>query len=222
MSNAFDFAADFPGFELRASASWSAPRAALFGPSGSGKSTILETLLGLRTDVRGTARLRGRRLDGAAPRERRLAWVPQDAALFPHLDANANLRFAAAPDAPFDEVVAGLELGSLLARRPRQLSGGERQRVALGRALLSGARELLLDEPLASLDRALRRRVTAFLLSQARERDLGWLLVSHDPEEVHSLADEVLLLADGRVEGTYPTREGLERALRVALAVAHE
>lgn len=216
-----DLSASYPGFQLRARASWSASRAALFGPSGSGKSSILEAMLGLRDEVRGTVRLGGRDRHGLSIRDRGLAWVPQDAALLPHRSVRQNLLFAAASGERIDEVAGALQIHHLLERRTTSLSGGERQRVALGRALLSGRDFLLLDEPLASLDRPLRKRVAEYLLEQSKRHSLSWLLVSHDPEEVARLADETLLLRDGAVEAVLPTREALERAYASALDPDH-
>jgi len=215
--NHFSLRADFAGFRLRVDAAWSAHRAALFGPSGSGKSTILEALLGLRADVDGEVILAGRSIAGIRPQHRDLGWVPQDAALFPHRSVRENLLFAARDGQRLGHIAEALQLGPLLERRTAGLSGGERQRVALGRALLSGRRFLLLDEPLASLDRGLRKHVAEFLLEEARERSLRWLLVSHDAEEVHRLADQTILIRDGAIEAVMETRLALERALATAL-----
>lgn len=196
--NAFDFRARFPGFELAAAAAWSARRAALFGASGSGKSTILEALAGLRPEVAGEATLGGRRVDGLPSRERRVGWVPQDAALFPHMTAGENVEFAVrarGDGAAARRAIDALEIGDLLDRPATALSGGERQRVAIARALASGATFLLLDEPLSAIDRPLRTRVLPFL-----ERiETPFLFVGHDPLEVAALADHVIVLEGGRV-----------------------
>ncbi|MBR0682940.1 molybdenum ABC transporter ATP-binding protein [Roseomonas eburnea] len=184
---------------------------ALFGPSGCGKSTILAAVAGLLRPQSGRVALDGAvLLDTAAgiclpPERRRCGVVFQDARLFPHLSVETNLRYGlrrAPRDAEgpgFEEVVALLGIGHLLARRPAGLSGGERQRVALGRALLARPRLLLMDEPLAALDAARRTEVLPFL---ARLRDAARqpiLYVTHALEEVDALADHLVLLEAGRV-----------------------
>lgn len=201
--NAFDLRARFAGFSLEAAAAWDAPATALFGASGSGKTTILETLAGLRPEVAGTALLRGRRLERLPARARRVGWVPQDASLFPHLTVRENLEFAATarggPAASIDEAADALELGPLLDQRASALSGGERQRAALARALASRPDFLLLDEPLASIDRPLRVRVLPFLQAIPARLGIPFLLVSHDPLEVQALAAHAIVLERGRV-----------------------
>jgi len=189
---------------------------ALFGPSGCGKSTILAGVAGLLRPQQGRVVLDGTTvLDSQAgihlpPERRRCGVVFQDARLFPHLSVETNLRYglrraprdAEGPD--FAEVVALLGIGHLLARRPARLSGGERQRVALGRALLSRPRVLLMDEPLAALDAARRAEVLPFL---ARLRDaarLPILYVTHALDEVDALADHLVLLEAGRVLAAGP------------------
>lgn len=181
-----------------------------FGPSGSGKTSLLESVAGLRSPLGRLAFDDQVWLDTRAgihlpPDRRGVGYVPQDSLLFPHLDVRANLRFGGSH--LFDGVVDVLELEPLLSRGVTTLSGGERQRVALGRALCSGPRLMLLDEPLASLDAALRGRVLPFLRRVRREFDQPMLLVSHDPTVVQALADEVVLLERGRAtERGEPTR----------------
>ena len=172
----------------------------LSGPSGSGKTTILEVVAGLRHPVSGRVdfdgRLlldTGRRIDLPA-RDRRVGYAPQDAALFPHLTVRRNVLYGAgraSSTPPLDEVTAMLEVEALIDRRPSGLSGGERQRVALARALLSGPDLLLLDEPLAAVDTARRRRVLGRLIAFLRDRELPAIHVSHDATELAS-ADHVL------------------------------
>jgi molybdate transport system ATP-binding protein len=184
---------------------------ALFGRSGSGKTTIVEILAGLLEPDAGDLRLGDLVLfDTAAayslPAERRrIGYVFQDARLFPHLTVRGNLRYGQkrAASAPhiisFDEVTELLGLAPLLARRPYTLSGGERQRVALGRALLSQPRLLLLDEPLASLDAARRAEVLPYFEALRDRLSIPMIYVSHQFEEVLRLADHVVLLEGGRV-----------------------
>ena len=185
---------------------------ALIGRSGAGKSTVLQAACGLLRPAAGRVALDGRALFDAAagidlpPAARRLGVVFQDGRLFPHRSVRGNLQYGAqrAPagkdDGPgFDEVVALLGLGALLARRPFQLSGGERQRVALGRALLSRPRALLMDEPLASLDPPRRHELLGYLAGLPARLNLPILYVTHQMDEVMRLADRVVLMADGAV-----------------------
>ncbi len=190
----------------------------LFGPSGCGKSTILAVIAGLlapqegRVALGGTVLLDTARRLALPPEHRRCGLVFQDARLFPHLSVETNLRYglrraprdATGPD--FGEVVALLGLEGLLGRRPAGLSGGERQRVALGRALLSRPRLLLMDEPLSALDAARRAEVLPFL-ARLRTARLPILYVTHALEEVDALADRIVLLEDGRVLAEGPVEE---------------
>jgi len=200
-------------FELEADFTTTHRVTGVFGVSGSGKTTLLETVAGLRRGARGTVRFGGEvwldtgRRAWTPPERRGIGYVPQDSLLFPHLDVRGNLRAGEGRasrnghggDVSFDSVVRVLELEPLLGRAVRTLSGGERQRVALGRALCSGPRLLLLDEPLASLDAALRRRVLPFLARVQAEFALPILLVSHDPVEVQALCEDLVVLREGKV-----------------------
>ena len=194
----------------------------LFGPSGAGKSSVLEALAGIRRGARGRIEVGGRTwLDSdrgiaLAPEERGVGYVPQELALFPHRDVIGHLRFgerraqrALAPPrrlAP-EHVLELLELAPLAHRPVTALSGGERQRVALGRALCSAPALLLLDEPLASLDLALRRRILPYLLRVREEFGIPTVHVSHEPSEVTLLCSEVCVLARGRVVACGPPAE---------------
>jgi ABC-type molybdate transport system ATPase subunit len=126
--------------------------------------------------------------------------VPQDFLLFPHLTVMKNLGYSGASDEEVRKMAEHLFLTDLLSRRPRRLSGGERQRVALGRALLSRPRLLLLDEPFSSLDRPLRGRVAAVVRRHARGRGTSVVLVSHDEEDATAVAEEHWSLSQGRLE----------------------
>ena len=201
---------DREGFRLDVDLRCDARVAVLFGPSGSGKTTLLEAVLGLHAHARPTVRLAGRWLDDperglSLPiHERALGWVPQEPLLFPHLDVLGNLRFGL-PRAGSDgtrslaAAIEVLELGPLLARRVDALSGGERARVALGRALASGPRALLLDEPLAALDLGLRARVLPYLLRVRDALDLPILYITHDPDEAQIVGEWVAVLDGGRL-----------------------
>ncbi|HSU17662.1 molybdenum ABC transporter ATP-binding protein [Longimicrobium sp.] len=212
-------------FELEADFTTTHRVTGVFGVSGSGKTTLLETVAGLRRGAHGVVRFgddvwqdSGRRA-WVPPERRGIGYVPQDSLLFPHLDVRGNLRAGEGRaarnghrgDVSLDSVVRVLELGPLLGRAVRTLSGGERQRVALGRALCSGPRLLLLDEPLASLDAALRRRVLPFLARVQAEFALPILLVSHDPVEVQALCDDLIVLREGRVVARGEPRAVLAR-----------
>ncbi len=188
----------------------------IFGHSGAGKTTLLESIAGLRRAI-GTIRVRGETwLDtehgiDLPARQRGVGYVPQDTLLFPHWSVTQNLLAGSSragrrrDHAPaFERVVEVLELGECRATPVADLSGGERQRVALGRAILSGARQLLLDEPLASLDLPLRRRILPFLLRVQEQFGLPTLTVSHDVTEMKVLAREVLVLDRGRVLASGP------------------
>jgi molybdate transport system ATP-binding protein len=188
----------------------------LFGPSGAGKSTLLHMIAGLERPDEGSITLDGaaildapRRID-VPPHRRGAGMVFQDARLFPHRSVRGNLRYgerrrAARGAAPaFDEVVRLLALEPLVDRRIGGLSGGERQRVALGRAILSSPRVLLLDEPLASLDLAAKRELVPFLREVRDALRIPMLYVSHDLEEILQLTDELVLMRDGRVVACGP------------------
>lgn len=178
---------------------------AVFGPSGGGKSTLLRTLAGVERRVAGVVRVGGETwLDSGKgifvpPWERGVGWVPQDYLLFPHLNVRENLRYGGGGPAEVEEMARLLFVDHLLERRPRRLSGGEQQRVALGRALLSRPRILLLDEPFSALDRPLRIRVGAELRTHVADRKIRLLLVSHDEADASALAQEHWLLSQGRL-----------------------
>jgi molybdate transport system ATP-binding protein len=186
------------------------PALGVFGPSGAGKTTVLEALAGLRPEVRGRIEVDGRTwLDSERgvrlpPEQRGVGYVPQDLLLFPHLDVTANLRLGerraprAARRPARARVLEVLELGPLVGRAVGELSGGERQRVALARALCSAPDLLLLDEPLANLDRRLRQRILPYLVRVRREFGVPTIYVSHDPAEMALLAEEISVLEAGR------------------------
>jgi len=195
------------GFALRVATRIDGGVTAVMGPSGSGKTSLLEAVAGLRRAARGRLALDGDVLldsdKGIAlpPEARRVGYVPQDAGLFPHLSAGDNVRFGTrADDAAVASAVATLEIGGLLERYPASLSGGEKQRVALARALATRPRLLLLDEPLAALDVALRERILPYLLRVRDEWKTPALYVTHNVGEALALAGGVVLLRAGRVE----------------------
>jgi molybdate transport system ATP-binding protein len=189
----------------------SASVTALFGPSGAGKTSIVNAIAGLLTPREGTIIIGGRVvLDTAAgiclsARARRVGYVFQDSRLFPHMSVRDNLLFgwrrapAKASESEIANVIELLGLAHLLDRFPRALSGGEKSRVALGRSLLSSPDILLLDEPLAALDQARRAEILPYLERLRDEAKLPMLYVSHAVDEVARMADEIVVLKDGRV-----------------------
>jgi len=194
-------------FSLSARIELDSRAAALFGPSGAGKTTVLDSIAGLRTPRRGSIAVDGRVLFSSSarinlpPHQRRVGYVPQDVALFPHMNVRRNLEYGTHPGSSpaLERVVGMLEIDRLVDRQVTELSGGERQRVALGRALMSGPSLLLLDEPLAAVDVPLRRRILPYLQRVRDEMRIPIVYVSHDREEVEALADTVIRLDLGRI-----------------------
>jgi molybdate transport system ATP-binding protein len=190
------------------------------GASGAGKSSLLELVAGLRRPRRGRIALEGVPLDDVEralhrePPARQVGWVPQDGALFPHLAVRANLLYGARRGGGERELAAlaeRLELDTLLERGVAALSGGEQRRVAIGRALLSGARLLLVDEPFAGLDRDRRERVAQALFRVRDELGVRAIVVSHDLDGLHEWAEEIVVLQRGRVVRRGAAAELLER-----------
>ena len=202
---------------------------ALFGRSGAGKSSVLNAIAGLLAPRSGHIAIdgeclldTGRGIDVPAER-RRIGYVFQDGRLFPHLSVRRNLLYGALPhdaarNADFPAIVDLLELRGLLDRWPQTLSGGERQRVAIGRALLSRPRALLLDEPLTGLHAEARAQVLDYLRRLKQELRVFTLLVTHLPDEVGALADEVVRLDAGRIVRQVTIAEFIAR--RAAFAAA--
>jgi molybdate transport system ATP-binding protein len=193
-------------FTLEVSVTLDAPTTALYGPSGAGKTTLLELIAGIRKPYVGQMQLNGRvvfdRGVFVSPRQRRVGYVPQDDALFPHLSVRQNVFYGAARkngDDRGDDVIDVLEIGALLDRGIRHLSGGERKRIALARALLTRPEILLLDEPLAGVDVALRDRVLAFLLRVRDEFPIPMIYVTHHMQEVEAICEEIIVLERGKV-----------------------
>ncbi|HEY4233148.1 MAG TPA: molybdenum ABC transporter ATP-binding protein [Lacipirellulaceae bacterium] len=211
------------GFRFDAQFEAAAGVTALFGPSGAGKTTILGIIAGTLRPERGLVRLDEQVLLDTdrgvclPPERRHVGCVFQDQRLFPHLSIEANLRYGlrrgTARSVDFSKVVDVLELASLLARYPSTLSGGQQQRVALGRAVLSGPKLLLLDEPLTALDASLKDRVVVYLDYLLNEWQIPTLFVSHDQVDVRRFAAQVVVVSAGRIVGSGPTASTLDQAL---------
>jgi molybdate transport system ATP-binding protein len=171
----------------------------VFGPSGSGKTSLLEAIAGIRRPDAGEIRIGDRILFSSAKkidlpaRERHIGYVPQDALLFPNLDVKGNIRYGA-KSADFESLIAILDLQGLLDRRVGMLSGGEKQRVAIARALMTRPSILLLDEPLAGVDRERRDVILPYILRIRKELHVPLIYVTHDEAELNSIADRVLRL----------------------------
>ena len=212
-----------PGFTL--DVSWEAGEkvVALFGPSGSGKTLTLQSLAGLIRPDAGRIVVDGRvffdherRVD-ITPQERRLGYVFQGYALFPHLTVEDNVAFGLRSRGREErrrrmgEVMERLGLTGLARRRPRELSGGQQQRVALGRALAVDPGLLLLDEPLSALDAPLRRQLRSELIGIVREWGIATVLVTHDLAEAFEIAERIMIYDQGRVVQAAPKSDILSR-----------
>lgn len=184
-------------FTLDVSATLANGTTALYGPSGAGKTTLLELIAGIRKPRSGTIELDGRMIHDVAPRHRRIGYVPQDDVLFPHLSVRQNIFYGG--DANAAEIIDALEIAPLLDRGVQRLSGGERKRVALARALVTRPNLLLLDEPLAGVDIALRDRVLAYLVRVREKFPVPTIYVTHHMQEVEAICDEIVVLERGRL-----------------------
>ena len=181
---------------------------ALVGPSGCGKSTILRMIAGLEPITEGTIAIDGRRVDGLPPRDRDVAMVFQNYALYPHMTVYGNLAFGlrlrggtkAETDRKVREAATLLGIEDLLHRKPQALSGGQRQRVAVGRAIVRRPKAFLFDEPLSSLDAKLRLEMRAELKRLHRRLATTTVYVTHDQAEAMALADRVVVMKDGVVQ----------------------
>ncbi len=196
---------------------------ALFGRSGAGKTSVINIIAGLVEPDDGHIAVNGSTIVDTARQlslpmhRRRIGYVFQEGRLFPHLSVRQNLLYGRwftgdrGTSADVDRIVGMLGLGLLLDRRPAGLSGGEKQRVAIGRALLSNPRLLLMDEPLASLDEARKQEILPYIERLRDSSDVPIVFVSHSVSEVARLATTIILLADGRVAAAGPVSEILQR-----------
>lgn len=175
----------------------------LFGPSGSGKTSLLEAIAGIRTPDAGEIRVGDRTLFSSQQainvpaRHRRIGYVPQDALLFPNMTVTQNIRYGA-KRGDFAGLVDILDLQPLVDRGVQKLSGGEKQRVAIARALMTEPSILLLDEPLAGVDRGRREVILPYILRIRKELHVPLIYVTHDEAELTAIADRVLRISAGR------------------------
>ncbi|WP_238012276.1 ABC transporter ATP-binding protein [Dactylosporangium sp. AC04546] len=180
----------------------------LVGPSGCGKSTILRIVAGLEEETGGTVSIDGTVVTGMPPKQRDIAMVFQNYALYPHMDVAGNLAFALrlrkVPRERRDELVLDtarmLEIGDLLDRKPKALSGGQRQRVAMGRAIVRHPRVFLMDEPLSNLDAKLRVSMRAELRRLHGQQGITTVYVTHDQVEAMTLGDRIAVVDHGRLQ----------------------
>jgi multiple sugar transport system ATP-binding protein len=180
----------------------------LVGPSGCGKSTLLRMIAGLEKIDEGTLRIGDRVVNSLPPKERDIAMVFQNYALYPHMTVRANMAFslmvAKTPRARIDERVLQaariLGLEAMLDRFPRQLSGGQRQRVAMGRAIVRDPQVFLFDEPLSNLDAKLRVAMRAEIKELHQRLRTTSIYVTHDQVEAMTMADQIVVMHDGRIE----------------------
>jgi sn-glycerol 3-phosphate transport system ATP-binding protein len=193
--------------------------AVLLGPSGCGKSTTLRLIAGLDTATSGRIRIDGTDVTDRPPAKRGLSMVFQNYALFPHLSVAENILFglkvrrvpAADRRRRLERAADILGLGALLGRKPSQLSGGQQQRVALARAIVAESRLCLMDEPLSNLDAKLRAEMRHEIRDLQRRLDMTMIYVTHDQAEALSMADQVVLMRDGRIEQDAAPAELYER-----------
>ncbi|MGA9702038.1 molybdenum ABC transporter ATP-binding protein [Pseudomonas sp.] len=200
----------------------------IFGNSGAGKTSLMEIVAGLRKPAAGFIAIDDQVLiditarKSLAPERRDVGYVPQDLALFPHLSVRKNLAYGHKPIAApsginLAHVTGVLEIEPLLDRPISDLSGGQKQRVAFARALLASPRLLLMDEPLASLDQELKLTILTYLKRIRDEFKIPMLYVSHSPDEVIELCDQVIVMRDGKCLRTCPPEEIFEASTSMAL-----
>jgi molybdate transport system ATP-binding protein len=206
---------DSSRFDLNVSFNCAVQRVVLFGPSGAGKTQTLRMIAGITAPDAGRVSVAGRLLFDHAggvslsPQDRRLGYVFQDYALFPHLTVRQNIAFAccrgwrnpkrSAEEPQVDTWIERFQLQGLAGHYPHQLSGGQRQRTALARALVNQPAALLLDEPFAALDKGLRQQLRDELLELQTALGIPLLLITHDDDDVRCLAEQVVCLDAGRV-----------------------
>ncbi len=199
---------------------------ALLGPSGCGKTTLLRLMAGLETPDAGTVAIEGVDMTGTPPYGRPVNMMFQSYALFPHMTVVDNVAFGLKQDrlAPAEiearakEALAAVEMEAFAARKPHQLSGGQRQRVALARCIAKRPKALLLDEPMAALDKHLRERTQLELLTLRRRLGISFVVVTHDQDEAMTMADRIAVMDRGRILQIDTPRGLYERPAQQAVA----
>lgn len=205
MSLFVDIKKSFLGFELDVQFEATGGVCALYGRSGSGKTNVIKAIAGLLRPDSGVVRLDEIVLTDTNNRQfvpvhkRRMGYVFQEGRLFPHLSVKSNLLYGAASERELDKTVAMLGLEGMMDRTPNALSGGEAQRVAIGRAFLSNPKVLLMDEPLAALDEARKADILPYLERLRSETGIPIVYVSHSMAEVARLANQIVILSEGKV-----------------------
>ena len=180
----------------------------LVGPSGCGKSTTLRMVAGLEEITDGDLFIDDRRVNDVAPKDRDIAMVFQNYALYPHMTVYENLAFAlklrhtpkAEIDAKVKEAAEILDITDYLQRKPKALSGGQRQRVAIGRAIVRDPKVMLMDEPLSNLDAKLRNQMRAEIIKLRQRIDTTFIYVTHDQTEAMTLGDRIVIMKDGYIQ----------------------
>jgi multiple sugar transport system ATP-binding protein len=198
----------------------------LVGPSGCGKTTALRMIAGLEEISEGELSIGDTIANGLSPRQRNVAMIFQNYALYPHLNVAKNLGFALkvrkqprqVVERSVEEAAAMLELGALLARRPGQLSGGQRQRVAMGRALVRHPAAFLMDEPLSNLDARLRAQMRVEIARLQRAAGVTTVYVTHDQVEAMTMGDRVAVMRSGVLQQLGPPRELYDRPANLFVA----
>ncbi|MBY6056506.1 ATP-binding cassette domain-containing protein [Leisingera daeponensis] len=192
--------------------------AAVIGPSGAGKSTLVEAIAGFLPVTRGRIFWNGSDLTNSPPGKRPVAMLFQDGNLFPHLTVaqnvglglHANLRLSQSERSQVEAALERVGLSGMGGRKPAALSGGQQSRVALARVLVQGRQILLLDEPFAALGPALKAGMLDLVAELTRESGATVLMVSHDPDDARRIADQVVLVADGKAHPPEPAAELLD------------
>lgn len=199
---------------------------ALLGPSGCGKTTLLRMMAGLETPDAGCVQIDGTDMTATPPYARPVSMMFQSYALFPHMTVADNVAFGLKQDelrgaelkTRVAEALAAVEMDSLAARKPHQLSGGQRQRVALARCIAKRPKALLLDEPMAALDKHLRERTQLELLALRARLGIAFVVVTHDQDEAMAMADRVAVMDKGRILQVDTPRALYERPATQAVA----
>ena len=198
----------------------------LVGPSGCGKSTTLRMIAGLEEITSGDLFIDGKRVNDVAPKDRDIAMVFQNYALYPHMTVYENMAFSLKlkklPKAEIDKKVREaaeiLDITALLDRKPKALSGGQRQRVAIGRAIVRSPKVFLMDEPLSNLDAKLRNQMRAEIIKLRDKIDTTFIYVTHDQTEAMTLGDRIVIMRDGFIQQIGTPQEVFDKPANLFVA----